>query len=253
MLDSTPVLPWWILFWFFSGAGVTLGLASLRTANRRLRAIAAEIKCEVPPFTPPVTLIVPVKGCEEGLIENLRSLLEQDYPDFEMLITVRDSADPAVAEIAPLVASGARLIVAGPPPANTGEKIGNLLAAVAQARAASQALAFADSDGRVAPGWLRGLVAPLADPAVGVATGYRWYFPQRPGFWSLLRSVWNAAIAGGFAPGPQGAPAFAWGGAMALRRETFARARVAELWRGSVSDDYRLTHAVRAAGLQVRF
>ncbi|HYM10387.1 MAG TPA: glycosyltransferase [Bryobacterales bacterium] len=253
MLDSTPVLPCWILFWFFSGAAVILGLASLRAASRRLQAIAAEMQQEPPPFTPSVTLIVPVKGREEGLVDNLRSLLTQDYPDFEMLIAVRDGADPAVAEVAPLVAAGVRLVVAGPPPANTGEKIGNLLAAVAQARASTQVLAFADSDGRVARGWLRGLVAPLADPAVGASTGYRWYFPQRAAFWPLIRSVWNAAIAGGFVPGRQSPPAFAWGGAMALRRETFDRARVPDFWLGSLSDDYRLTQAVRAAGLQIRF
>src|SRR6185369_3061321 len=46
---------------------------------------------------------------------------------------------------------------------------------------------------------------------------------------------------------------FAWGGAMALRREVFESARVAEYWRGAVSDDYRLTHAMRAAGLEIRF
>ncbi len=66
----------------------------------------------------------------------------------------------------------------------------------------------------------------------------------------MLRSSWNAVIAGGFGPGE---PRFLWGGAMAVRRETFEAARVRDWWRGAVSDDYRLTQAVRAAGLALRF
>ncbi len=40
---------------------------------------------------------------------------------------------------------------------------------------------------------------------------------------------------------------------MAIRREVFERARVAEHWRGSVSDDYSVSAAVRAAGLKIVF
>ena len=208
--------------------------------------VAAELASPPSDWTPPVTLIVPVKGLEPGLAENLRSLAAQDYPDYELIVAVRAADDPAVN----VVTEKTRLVVAGPGHTGTGEKINNLLAAVAAARPASEVLAFADSDGMVSQGWLRGLVAPLRDPAVGAATGYRWYFPDRGGVWPMLRSVWNATIAGSFGAGRA---RFAWGGAMAVRREVFERARVAEFWRGAVSDDYRLTHAIRAVCLEIRF
>lgn len=199
---------------------------------------------------PPATLIVPIKGREEGLVENLRSLIEQDYPDFELLIVVHAGDDPAVNDVRSLLGGPVRLIVAGPGPQNTGEKVANLLAAVEQARPSSEVLAFADSDGRVERDWLRSLASPLHDPAIGAVTGYRWYFPECGRFSPLMRSVWNATIAGGLAPGRV---AFAWGGAMALRRATFRQARVAEFWRGAVSDDYRLSEALRKAGLPIVF
>lgn len=214
-------------------AALLLGVHSLRAGYRRWGALP-------PPWTPPVTLIVPVKGQEEALGENLNSLASQDYPDYELLVVARDPTDPALTA-AP---AGARVVIAGPGDPATGEKINNLLAAVVQARPISQVLAFADSDGRVEPGWLRSLVAPLQDPRIGASTGYRWYFG------SLLRSAWNAVIFGSF---DAGAPNFVWGGAMALRRETFHTARVEQFWRGAVSDDYRLTQAVRAVGLEIRF
>jgi cellulose synthase/poly-beta-1,6-N-acetylglucosamine synthase-like glycosyltransferase len=230
-------------FWLLAVPAILAGLASLRAGRRQLQAVQAP---PPPDWTPPATLIVPVKGHDDGLAENLGSLAAQDYPDYELLIVARASGDPALACSPP----GARVVIAGPGDPGGGEKIHNLLAAVEQARAASMVLAFADSDGRVEPSWLRSLVAPLQDGRVGATTGYRWYFPDQGGFWSLLRSAWNAVIFGGFGAG---APAFAWGGAMALRRETFRTARVPEFWRGAVSDDYRLTQAVRSAGLEIRF
>jgi hypothetical protein len=126
----------------------------------------------------------------------------------------------------------------------------NLRAAVRFARKDSQVFAFADSDGRVSKTWLRMLVGPLAEERVGASTGYRWYAPEPPDFWSLMRSVWDAVIAGKFGPGPC---AFAWGGSMAIRRGTFYRVRVPDFWKDTVSDDYALSAAVHRAGLRVVF
>jgi cellulose synthase/poly-beta-1,6-N-acetylglucosamine synthase-like glycosyltransferase len=226
------------LFWLLSLAALLLGVNAVCSGYRQLAALRSPAR--LPEWTPPVTLIVPVKGQEEGLAENLRSLAAQEYPDYEMLVVARDPEDPALAA-AP---SGARVVIAGPGDPATGEKILNLLAAINQARPASEVLAFADSDGRVEPTWLRSLVAPLQDPRAGASTGYRWYFG------ALLRSAWNAVIFGMFGAGR---PQFVWGGAMAIRRRTFHAVGVEELWRGAVSDDYRLTQAVRAAGLEIRF
>jgi hypothetical protein len=134
--------------------------------------------------------------------------------------------------------------------AGTSEKIQNLVAAVHAARKQTAVYCFADSDGRVAPGWLRALVAPLEHETVGASTGYRWYAPEPPDFWSLMRSVWNAVIAGTLGSGDA---AFAWGGAMAIRRETFESTRVLDFWKGAVSDDYALSAAVHGAGLRIAF
>jgi cellulose synthase/poly-beta-1,6-N-acetylglucosamine synthase-like glycosyltransferase len=111
----------------------------------------------------------------------------------------------------------------------------NLQVAVRATRKRSQILAFADSDGRVTRRWLRALAAPLGEPGVGAATGYRWFIPVPPAFWALMRGVWDAVVAGTLGPGDN---RFAWGGAMAIRKETFLEARVAEYWKNTLSDDY---------------
>jgi cellulose synthase/poly-beta-1,6-N-acetylglucosamine synthase-like glycosyltransferase len=169
-----------------------------------------------------------------------------ERPDYELIIAARSAMDlpPGV-----LPARSKVVLSHGEDP-NTGEKIQNLRAAVQSARQQSEVFAFADSDGRVSRSWLRALVAPLYEEKAGASTGYRWYLPEPPSFWSLVRSVWNAVIAGGFGPG---ANRFAWGGAMAIRREIFVRAQIAEHWKNHVSDDYALSAAVSRAGLHIVF
>jgi cellulose synthase/poly-beta-1,6-N-acetylglucosamine synthase-like glycosyltransferase len=203
-----------------------------------------------PPYQPPVSLIVPVKGLDHDLSENLRSLASQDYPDFELIVVCSNATDEAVRVARLALEDRARVVVSDQPPDGTGEKVHNLQYAVRFARPESEVFIFADSDGQVTTGWLRALVNPLRDEAIGAATGFRWYFPEEGGFWPLLRSVWDSTIAGNMNTKDRN---FAWGGGMAVRRETFERARVAEFWKGAVSDDYRLTHALDAAGLGIRF
>jgi len=232
-------------FWFFVGPALVLAFLSLR-GERKRAAYVAEKLAQPAEFMPPATVIVPVKGEDEGLKENLGSLASLDYPDYELLIAAHCAAD-----IPPhVLPSRAKVVLAHGDDPHSGEKVQNLLAAVRSARKKSEILAFADSDGRVLRGWLRALSDPLAKAQVGAATGYRWYLPEPPTFWSLVRSVWNAPIAGLFGPGQS---PFAWGGAMAIRKETFFSSRVPDFWQNSVSDDYGLTAAVRRAGLSIVF
>lgn len=131
-----------------------------------------------------------------------------------------------------------------------GQKVHNLLQALRRLDARDRVLVFGDSDIRPSPSWLRHLVARLDDSRVGASTGFRWYIPQRGNFASVLRSVWNAGAATLF--GERKSP-FAWGGAMAIRRDTFEACAIAERWQSALSDDYAVTRAMAELGLQIQF
>lgn len=233
-------------FWFVVAPAIVLAFLSLRGERKRAAYVAARLDPPEDANPPAVTLIVPVKGMDEGLRENLASYAALDYPDYELILAARAAADIPAGVLPPR----ARIVLSGDEPAEASEKVRNLLAAVGVARKRTQVFAFADSDGRVAPGWLRALVAPLGQAGVGASTGYRWYVPHPPTFWSLVRSVWNAVIAGTMGPG---AARFAWGGAMAIHKHTFVETGVPQSWKSAISDDYALTAAVHAAGLTIAF
>ena len=239
---------WW--FWFFAGPALVLAFLSLRGERKRAAYVAGQLAEAPPPDMdkdlPPATVIVPVKGNDPGLRENLAALAAQDYPDYELIVVAHCAADIP----AGVLPARVRVVLAHAQEPATGEKVLNLRAAVRFARKRSLLFAFADSDGRVSRAWLRALAVPLAGAQVGASTGYRWFAPEPPDFWSLMRSVWDAVIGGTFGPG---ANAFAWGGSMAIRRETFHTIHVPDFWRDTVSDDYALSDAVRRAGLRIVF
>jgi ceramide glucosyltransferase len=232
-------------FWFLVGPALILTLASVAAERGRTAYWGSRLAAESH-YLPPATVIVPVKGHDEGLGENLAALASLDYPDYELLVVAHSAAD-----IPPGVLPWrARIVLAHGNNPSAGEKVQNLMAAVHAARKQSRILVFADSDGRVTKRWLRALAAPLVDVTVGAATGFRWFTPQPANLPSMLRAVWDAVGGGMLGPGDN---RFAWGGAMAIRKETFFEAGVPEYWKNTVSDDYALSDAVHEAGLTIAY
>jgi ceramide glucosyltransferase len=232
-------------YWFFAAPAMLLAMLSLRGERKRAAYVASRLS-ETSDYLPPASVIVPVKGEDHGLRENLASLASLDYPDYELIVVAHTAADIP----AGVLPARAKVVLAHGADSNTGEKVQNLAAAVRATRKRTDLFAFADSDGRVSPGWLRALAAPLKDSAAGASTGFRWYAPEPPTFWTLMRSVWDAVSGGMLGPGDN---PFAWGGSMAIRKDTFFGIRMLDHWKNTVSDDYALTAAVHAAKLSIAY
>ena len=238
------------LYYFLAAISCWFGIQSLLSGIRYAAYVRRETSRELPDFHPFASVIVPGRGLEPGLAANLRPLLEQDYPRYEVLFVFDRENDPAASLVKHGSSRISRTIIAGPA-TDCGQKVHNLRVAVEEIDPRSEVLVFADTDARPAHDWLRKLVAPLADETVGAATGYRWFIPERGGISSRLRAVWNASVAS--ALGSDGAKNFCWGGSTAIRRTTFMRLNVSERWRGSISDDFTLTHVLKEAKLPIHF
>ncbi|MBI2956633.1 MAG: glycosyltransferase [Acidobacteria bacterium] len=239
------------LFFILAVGLVMQSLIALQDGPRFLAFVRRRLAEPLPDYTPPATLICPCKGLDDELEHNLTSLVEQDYPELEVLFVLADPDDPARAlceRVAAKAARPARVVIAGPP-VGRGEKVNNLLAGVAAARPESEVFVFADSDGRPGRRWVRTLVAHLADPATGAASTFRWYLPAGD-FLSGLQSAWNAPAVTYMGEWSRN---FCWGGGTAIRRRTFAEIEAARYWAGCISDDYMLTKALRAAARRIVF
>ena len=183
----------------------------------------------------------------------MEALLSQDYSEYEVIIVTVSPDDETIPVLKGLVRQHPvrtlKFVTAGTAEGR-GEKVNNLIEAVSHAAPGSEVFVFTDSDCRPHQNWLRWLIAPLIEPSIGVSTGYRWYFPKQGSFASVLRSAWNASIATVLGEHDRN---FCWGGSMAIRRHAFERIGVIDRWKRSVSDDYSMADAVRAAGLKIHY
>ncbi|HKV41501.1 MAG TPA: glycosyltransferase, partial [Blastocatellia bacterium] len=135
---------------------------------------------------PPITIMKPLSGMDEGLAENLRSFFNQDYPEFEVIFAVRNLDDPAalvarkiIEEFPSITAS---VVVAGESPIPNA-KVFSLRRMFEMAR--YEVVVMADSDTRVNPAFLTTIAAEMSDDEVGLVTCPYRAIPGKS-FWSEL-------------------------------------------------------------------
>jgi ceramide glucosyltransferase len=121
-------------------------------------------------FTPPLSCLKPVKGLDPEAYENFASFCRQDYPDYEIVFCI-DRRDPALPVIEKLIRDFPERrirMLFGPGHEAINDKVARLTRLVKEAR--HEFVVISDADVRVAPDYLRTVVAPLADPEVGGTT-----------------------------------------------------------------------------------
>jgi ceramide glucosyltransferase len=140
-------------------------------------------------FLPPVSVLKPVHGDEPDLEQNLSSFFQQDYPEYEILFCARHSDDAGLAAARRVAARfpnvQARILTCGEPPWPNARTFS---LEIMRRDARYPILVTSDSDVRVGPDYLASVVAPLADPKVGMVTClYRGV--TRHGLWAQLEAM----------------------------------------------------------------
>jgi ceramide glucosyltransferase len=152
-----------------------------------------------PGKTPSISVLKPLCGHDDGLEENLRSFMVQDYPQYEVLFGVHRADDLAVPVAKKIISEfsgriNARLIITGESPIPNAKAF-SLNRMVREAR--YDVLVMSDSDVRVTPSLLSHLAQELQDDHVGlISCPYR----AVPGksLWSRLEAIgMNTELLGG--------------------------------------------------------
>lgn len=210
-----------------------------------------------PDFTPPLTVLKPMRGSYRDSYANLASFCRQDYPCYEILFGVNDADDPTIPVIHRLMSEFPNLPISlvigtalpGSKEQASNDKVAKLCRLAREAH--NEILVVSDGDIRVAPDYLRRIADAFRDRRVGVVTSlYRGNTESN--LWSELEdlSLTTDFLAGVLVARKLGVK-FALGATMAVRREALDAIGGFESLADAAADDHELGRRIARRGYHV--
>ncbi|MFN6219289.1 MAG: bacteriohopanetetrol glucosamine biosynthesis glycosyltransferase HpnI [Aphanizomenon sp.] len=205
-----------------------------------------------PEFHPPVTILKPLCGIDQGTYTNLASFCQQDYPQYQIIFGVRSSTDPSIEVIEKLIQQFPEIdinLLVKDQIIGANLKISNLANAVTIAK--YDILVIADSDIRVGSEYLKTVIQPLQDQKVGVVTCL--YRSTAQGIATILEAICTATDfqVGILVSKQLEGIKFALGSTIVIRKTTLTKiggfAAVADY----LADDYQLGYLPTQIGEKV--
>ena len=209
-----------------------------------------------PPSFPLVSILIPARNEERAIAGCVRSLLDQDYPAFEVLVLDDDSKDATRAILMEIAAAQPKLrvLVGVPPPQATMGK--NWACSQLARQAKGEFLFFTDADTLHQPSALRCMVTAIIGEHADLLTGFphqemhTWGESLLVPFFSWISIAFNPlALAYRLR-----LPVFtsAVGQVMMFRREAYWAIGGHEGVSSSIAEDLTLARRIKAAGMRWR-
>ena len=205
-------------------------------------------------FSPAITLLKPLKGCDETTLESLQSWFNQNYTGrTQILFGIADANDPVCKIVRELIAQNpghdAQLVVC--------DRLSGANAKVAklvqlEKLAKHDLILVSDADVRVPPDFLANVVAPLRDPKIGLVNCfYRLANPTTTAMqWEAVAinaDFWSQVLqAASLKPLD-----FALGAVMLTRRKVLAEIGGFNALADCLADDYQLGHRIAKKGHRI--
>jgi ceramide glucosyltransferase len=225
---------------------VFAALAAVRFFRRERKKILGT-------FTPPVSVLKPVRGVDFASYENFKSFCLQDYPEYEILFCVNDLEDAATPLIRRLTEEFPQRnlrVLSNAPQLGSNLKVNNL--ALLSREAKYELLVQSDGDVRVGPNYLREMAAPFQRAETGVVSCFYRGVTQK-NLWAEIEAL---GVATDFSPGVLVADwiegvTFALGASVATTKTWLAKIGGYEGLANVLADDYEIGNRVANAGGQV--
>lgn len=200
---------------------------------------------------PPISIVKPVRGLDQGAEENFLSFIHSGYPaPFEVIFCVEERDDPVVPLIQRLFANiqstqKVHLIFSKRQDRREMGKTINLIAGIKES--SYDVLVLSDSDVRNAPGFLEELVRPLADSRIGIT----YACPVYKGAVNWVAGLLALAVNETFIALSTAPPFTVIGSTLALRKEVLHAIGGLTPMRHRVGIDAALGRAVWAKGYRI--
>ncbi|MGC8598020.1 MAG: glycosyltransferase [Thermocladium sp.] len=191
---------------------------------------------------PDVTIVIPMRGLDADLEDNLTRIVNQRYSGrINYIIAVDSLSDPAL-PIASRIIPNPNIVVQDPGSASgKGSALSRALREVK-----TDIVIICDSDIKPHEEWLRRLVSHV--DSLTASTTYRWYIGR--GAAGLLMANFSSL---GLTGMQSDASRFTWGGSTALPMSFVLRSGVMDLLPLYLSDDYLITRKLHEAGMKIIF
>jgi ceramide glucosyltransferase len=205
-------------------------------------------------FSPAITLLKPLKGCDETTAESLRSWFNQNYTGpKQILFGVADANDPVCKIVRELIAENPRhdaQLVVCDRLSGANAKVAKLVQLEKLAK--HDLILVSDADVRVPPDFLASVVAPLRNPKIGLVNCfYRLANPATTAMWweaiAINADFWSQVLqAASLKPLD-----FALGAVMVKRRKLLEEIGGFSALADCLADDYQLGQRIAKKGQRI--
>ncbi len=202
-------------------------------------------------YKPKTAVFVPCKNDFKTLKDNLKSLLKQNYTgEYKVIFIIEDKNDPAYKTVNDIANNNPKteIIIAGTA-LKTGQKNYNILKAIEkldnEKRNDYEVYAFFDADHEAPINWLEELIITLTFDDTKISTFHsvkepKGLFPLGNILYSMLHN---------YIYGVNTFSNQAWGGSLAMKKETYEKYKIEDIWKSSISHDC----PINGAGAKVLF
>ncbi|WP_245911847.1 bacteriohopanetetrol glucosamine biosynthesis glycosyltransferase HpnI [Brunnivagina elsteri] len=206
-----------------------------------------------PNYNPPVTILKPICGSDGNLYDNLATFCQQDYPNFQIVFSVRDSEDTAIPIINQIIHDFPKLdveLVICDRIIGTNLKVSNLANAAVSAK--HPILVLADSDIRVGRDYLKQVIQPFQNENVGVVTClYRSLAQNWVTIIEALRQTTEFSAGVLVSNQLEGSIKFGFGQTIVIRKQALIDIGGFEAIADYLADDFQLGYLPAQAGYEV--
>ena len=201
---------------------------------------------------PKTVVCLNLRGLDPFLKTARPALLNQDYPNYDVIIVVDHPDDPVYALAEEVIKASDKNNVKLGVLKNRKETCSLVNSSLIQTIQSNlndyEVVAMIDADAMPHKTWLRELVAPLRNKKIGAVTGQRWYFPPRANMGDLIRYIWNipAVLQMIFFRIP-------WGGSLAIRIDVLQKCKVLDYYEKALVQDVPLFNILKSQEYTIEF